>query len=399
MTDPITARTTPTAGTRHGVMVLVASVMPIMAIIALVPVLPMLLVEFADTPGSTFLVPIALTVPALCVALFSPVAGWLSDRVGRKNLLVWSLLLYALFGILPWFMDELLPIIGARIALGIVEAVIMTVATVLIGDYYEGERREKWISLQVTASAVAAIVLIAASGALAEFLGSRGPFLLYLLAIPAAIAVALVLFEPTRARSSQSEAGHASVFKAMIPLLLTTLFAGTSFYTVIVQLGPILQISGDVAPLAIGLIGAVCNLAVGIGAFIFHKSRGGAGPGMLALGLIVGAVGYAGISMSSELAAVTGFILLVYIGSGILLANLLAWTMHSLPPEVRGRGMGMWTGSFFLGQFVAPLLAAAVTARTGSLATTLLVYAVASALAALIAIGYARSRTAVPKSA
>ena len=84
----ITTQAKPTAGTRHGIMILATSIMPVMAIIALVPVLPMLLKEFASVKGHPFLVPIALTVPALCVALFSPVAGWLSDRLGRKNLLV-----------------------------------------------------------------------------------------------------------------------------------------------------------------------------------------------------------------------------------------------------------------------------------------------------------------------
>lgn len=385
MTDPTSANMPQIAGTRHGIMILVASVMPVMAIIALVPVLPLLMKEFSGTDGSAFLVPIALTVPALCVALFSPLAGWLSDRLGRKNLLVASLLLYAGFGIIPWFLDDLLQIIGARIALGIVEAIIMTVATVLIGDYFEGERREKWISLQVSAAAISAIVLIAASGALAEALGSRGPFLLYLLAIPAAIAVWLILFEPAVTQSRQEAEGQSFPFAAMLPLVLTTLFVGISFYTAIVQLGPILQISGDVPPIAIGLIGAVCNLAVGLGAFVFHKSGRQAGTGLLALGMVVSALGFAGASVSGSLAMIGAFIVLAYVGSGIMLPNMLTWTMTKLSPQMRGRGMGLWTGAFFLGQFLAPVAATAVTGLTGALATTLMVYAAALAVAAIVA--------------
>jgi MFS family permease len=124
------------ATTRHGVILLMAAVMPIMAIISLVPVLPLLLQEFESTPGSQFLVPIALTVPALCVALFSPLAGWLSDRVGRKKLLVTALLLYAAAGILPLMLSQLTHIIASRVILGVAEAAIMTVATALIGDYF-----------------------------------------------------------------------------------------------------------------------------------------------------------------------------------------------------------------------------------------------------------------------
>lgn len=370
------------AATRHGIVVMICSVMPVMAIIALVPVLPLLLKEFAATPGHEVLVPVAMTAPALCVALFSPLAGWLADRAGRKHLLIGALLAYAAFGIIPMFLDDLAQILAARIALGLVEAVIMTVSTVLIGDYFEGERRERWISAQVGSASISAIILIAASGALAEVFGSRGPFLLYLLAIPAALAAALVLYEPRAIKAISSAEQPRFPLAVVLPLALITVFVGVSFYIVIVQLGPILQISGDVAPIAIGLIGAGCNIAVTIGAIAFHKSGREAGAGLLALGLAISAIGYAGAGLSGSLPLIAASLILASIGSGIMLPNMLTWTMQSLPPQSRGRGMGLWTGAFFLGQFLAPVVAAALTGATGGLATTLIVFAAALAIAA-----------------
>jgi MFS family permease len=375
-----------TAGTRHGVMILIASVMPVMAIIALVPVLPLLLREFADVSGSEFLVPIAMTVPALCVAVFSPVAGWLSDRLGRKNLLVGSMVLYAVFGIIPWFLDDLFQIIGARIALGAVEAMIMTVATTLIGDYFEGEKRERWIALQVAAASLSAIVLIAMGGILGEMLGSRGPFLMYLLALPAAAATAGILFEPAAAKAGGTRAEARFPLGAIAPLVLTTLFVGVIFYTIIVQLGPILEIPAPVSPGVIGMIGAACNCAVGIGSLVFHKGKQHVGFRLLAVGLVFAAVGYAGASLGTTLPVIAAFVILASIGSGMMLPNMLTWTMSRLPPQMRGRGMGLWTGAFFLGQFLAPLLAAAVTGMTGAMAATLLAYATTIAVAAVIAL-------------
>lgn len=372
----------PTAETRHGIVVMICSVMPVMAIIALVPVLPMLLEEFAATPGHAVLVPVAMTVPALCVALFSPLAGWLADRAGRKALLIVALLAYAAFGIVPMFLHDLGQIIAARIALGLVEAVIMTVSTVLIGDYFEGERREKWISVQVGSASISAIMLIALSGALAELFGSRGPFLLYLLAIPAALAAAVILYEPKVTKALPAAEDARFPFSVVLPLALTTVFVGVSFYVVIVQLGPILQISGDVPPIAIGLIGAVCNIAVTIGAVAFHKSGREAGAGLLCAGLAISAIGYAGAGLSSSLPLIAGSLIFASVGSGVMLPNMLTWTMRSLPPQSRGRGMGLWTGAFFLGQFLAPVVAAALTGATGGLATTLIVFAGALAIAA-----------------
>jgi len=379
------------AGKPQGFILLATAVLPIMAIVSLIPVLPLLLGEFADVPSSDFLVPIALTIPALCVALFSPLAGWLSDRVGRKHLMVGALVLYAVFGILPWFLDNLFQIIAARFALGVVEAVIMTLATVLIGDYFAGERRERWIAAQIAVGSVAAIILIAIGGLLGELLGSRGPFLLYLLALPIALVAAIGLFEPEATASDAEDKAGAFPFRIVLPLSLVTFGIGIVFYTVTVQLGPILETSGPVSPAQIGLIGALCNLAVAAGSFAFHRGRQNAGPTLLAIGLAVAGLGYAGVALVPSLFVLAAGAILVCFGSGLMLPNMLAWTMRSLPAPMRGRGMGLWTGSFFLAQFLAPLVLAAFTGLAGSLSLALIVYALAAAAGALAAFIKTRS--------
>ena len=379
------------AGKPQGFILLATAVLPIMAIVSLIPVLPLLLGEFANVPGSEFLVPMALTIPALCVALFSPLAGWLSDRIGRKQLMVWALVLYAAFGILPWFMEDLFQIIAARFALGVVEAVIMTLATVLIGDYFAGERRERWIALQIAVGSVAAIVLIAIGGLLGELLGSRGPFLLYLLALPIALIAALGLFEPAKAATEQARERHAFPYRVILPLAAITFAVGLIFYTVTVQLGPILETSGPVSPAQIGLFGALCNVAVAIGSFAFHRSSNSAGPKLLSVGLAVASLGYAGVVLAPGLFAMAGFAALVCFGSGLMLPNMLAWAMRSLPAAMRGRGMGLWTGSFFLAQFLAPLVLAAFSGLAGNLSQALMIYAFIAGIGAVLAMLSARS--------
>ncbi|MEN7536695.1 MFS transporter [Aurantiacibacter flavus] len=380
------------AGKRQGFILLATAVLPIMAIVSLIPVLPLLLGEFAGVPGNEFLVPMALTIPALCVALFSPVAGWLSDRIGRKQMMIWSLLLYAAFGILPWFLDDLFQIIAARFALGMVEAVIMTLATVLIGDYFAGERRERWIALQIAVGSVAAIVLIALGGLLGELLGSRGPFLLYLLALPIALVAAIGLFEPAKAAIGPADARQAFPYRVILPLAVITFGVGIIFYTVSVQLGPILEASRPVSPAQIGLFGALCNVAVAIGSFAFHRSSKRAGPKLLSFGLAVASVGYAGVVLAPDLFLMAAFAALVCFGSGLMLPNMLAWTMRSLPAAMRGRGMGLWTGSFFLAQFLAPLLLAAFSGLAGSLTQALMIYAFVAGIGAVLAMFSAKSK-------
>lgn len=376
------------ASTRHGVILMLTAVMPTMAIIALVPVLPLLLREFAAVPGSAVLVPMALTVPALCVALFSPLAGWMSDRLGRKRLLIGALVCYAGFGLLPLLLASLPAILAARVALGVTEAVIMTVATALVGDYFEGERRERWVSIQIATASLSAIVLIAAGGALGEVLGSRGPFWLYLLALPVAAAGALTLFEPDRVRPAQRPA-DAQATRGIAGLVAITFGLGLLFYTIIVQLGPVIVATGVTSPALIGLAGAAANMGVMAGSLLFGRLKAAPGQRLLALGLPMVALGYVGVALSPDYYLTAASAVVICIGNGLMLPTMLAWVLRRLPPETRGRGTGIWTGAFFLAQFVAPILAAGLSGLLGGLSHSFLFFAAAAALSAGVALARA----------
>ena len=381
------------ASTRHGVILMLTAVMPTMAIIALVPVLPLLMREFGSVPGAAVLVPMALTIPALCVALFSPVAGWLSDRVGRKRLLIGALIGYAGFGLLPLILDDLHQILIARVALGVTEAVIMTVATALVGDYFVGERRERWVSIQIAVASVSAIVLIAAGGALGEALGSRGPFWLYLLALPVAIAAAIILFEPAKTSPAASAASGAA--QGIAGLVAITFGLGLLFYTIIVQLGPVIEATGVTSPAMIGLAGAAANLGVMVGSMLFGRWKALPGERLLAIGLPLVAIGYVGIALSSDFYLTAIAAIVICIGNGLMLPTMLAWVLRRLPPATRGRGTGLWTGAFFLAQFVAPIVAAMLSGVFGGLPGVFLFFAAAAALGA----GAALLRRSPPTSA
>ncbi len=373
------------ASTRHGVVLLLAAVMPPMAIISLVPVLPLLMSEFRDVKGSEFLVPIAITVPALCVALFSPVAGWISDSLGRKNFLFVTLLLYAAIGVMPYFLADLIYIIWARVGLGIAEAAIMTLASALIGDYFSGKERERWVGLQFAVVSLSAIVLIALGGLLGELFGSRGPFLLYLLALPVALLVAIVLFEPDRGSDEIAAASVSLPLGRVFPLLLTTLFIGIAFYTVIVNLGEILGLTAEVSPGQIGAIGAGSNLSVAVGTILFRRFHGASGALLVLVGLSLSTIGYLGAGLSESLWVTSVAVVVACLGFGVLLPTMLTWMLQILPTSVRGRGTGLWTGVFFFGQFVAPLLTAALQSQLGGLAMVLLLFAALCAAGVMLA--------------
>jgi MFS family permease len=380
------------ASTKQGIVLMLAAVLPVMAVASLIPVLPLLMQEFAAVKGSEFLVPIAITVPALCVAIFSPLAGWVSDRIGRKNLLLGAFIAYAAIGILPFFLADIKHIIASRVLLGLSEATIMTVATALIGDYFQGERREKWVAMQVGVASVSAILLIGISGILGETLGSRGPFLLYLLALPIALVSAFVLFEPVVQEDTQSTNLEGFPFKEILPLVGITLGVSLLFYTVVVKLGPILLLTALVTPAVIGAAGAAANMGHVGGAALFGRFKRASGPSLLTAGLALNALGYFGLSESASLYFSIACTVCAGLGAGIMLPTMLTWTMRILPPVFRGRGTGIWTGTFFLGQFIAPIIAVPLEAAFGGLANLLVIYGALALIGAIVAFVVSRAQ-------
>lgn len=373
------------ASTKHGIILVLAAIMPPMAIITLIPILPLLTDEFSAVQGAAFLVPIALTIPALCVALFSPVAGWISDKLGRKPVLISALIIYGLVGLIPYFLTDLFQIIGARVVLGLAEAAIMTVATALIADYFKGKARQRWISIQIACVSLSAIVLIAVGGLLGEFLGSRGPFILYLVALPIAFVAACVLYEPLKG-DKESNAGSVGVpWARLMPLLFTTLLVGVVFYTIIVKLGEVLALAEDVSPAIIGGIGAGANLGMALGSMAFGRFKGASGPQLITIGFTLSTIGYCGSALSNSLLFTSIAIFIACFGFGMLLPTMLNWILSVLPKNIIGRGTGLWTGAFFLGQFTAPIIVTALQSQVGQLENVLMIYAGLSFAGAIFA--------------
>ncbi len=116
-------------------------ILPILAIVALAPTLPTLIGHFNDVPNAPTLVSLLLVVPALCIELFGGVAGWLTDRFGRRILMLGAMLLYGLAGLAPFAVQSYQAVLAGRVMLGIAEAFILTIGNALLADYFAKEEQ------------------------------------------------------------------------------------------------------------------------------------------------------------------------------------------------------------------------------------------------------------------
>jgi MFS family permease len=380
----------PRAGALQGILLLLPMTMAVMGLVVLVPVLPQLMDHFHAVPGVDFLVPLMLTLPALCVALLAPVAGTVVDFFGRRRTLIWGLVFYAIFGVLPMFLDSLSTIIASRVALGIVEAAIVTASTTLIGDYFHGESRKRWLANQTALASLSSIVLALLGGALGN-LGWRGPFLAYAVSLVYVVGLALWTWEPQKSEQPAAELsvpGARFPWRALLPVAILAIFGGVMFFMMQIQVSNVLSdYYGIKSANALGGYSALAGLCVALGTLLYRGVM--RFPSPLQLLVAFGLLGTSYVMMNHSLSVTAFAVWLVVnqLGSGMLLPILVVMAMATLPFEVRGRGTGLFMSGWWLGQPLSTQLAALVrNLNGGDLPATLQFFGVLCLVAAAIAL-------------
>lgn len=152
-------------------LLMLAALLPIMGTLTMLPVMPILFGHFAAQPHAQLLVPMIIILPAVSMALLAPLAGMVGDRLSRRRLLIAATGVYAVFGLLPVMLDDLHTILLARLVMGIADAFILTTANALIGDYFAGEARSKWLAVQSGMGSVLSTLIVLGAGLLGTLVG------------------------------------------------------------------------------------------------------------------------------------------------------------------------------------------------------------------------------------
>lgn len=380
-----------TAGFLQAALLIIGSCLPVMAAVLIAPVLPKMQASYAALPHVDILVPVMLTVPSLVLGLMSPFAGALVDRIGRKRLLLVAFLLYGVAGTAPLWLRSLYAIIGSRALVGLAEAAIMTSCTTLIGDYWDGAQRERLLTMQTVVSSIAATCFFMSGGALGEQ-GWRAPFVLYAVGFVLWLPALWFLHEP-RFSESITDATIAQEDDSTFPLVAIcavcaiTLVSAVCFYLVPVHLSFLLDGLGVHSTERIGQAIGISSVATVIGAAGYPVlARLGVGR-HLALAFALMCAGFLWLSHVTEYQTVVLAASVACLGAGAVIPTLVNWMMRTVSFAQRGRGTGAFLASFFLGQFICPLVVLGIKAATnGSLAAAIGSMGFAAGAATIIAL-------------
>ncbi|HCJ11110.1 MAG TPA: MFS transporter [Clostridiales bacterium] len=173
-------------------MVFGVTLFAVMGVSSIAPALPKVVEAFGLEEAEVGLLITAFTLPGV---LLTPFAGVVADRLGRKRVLVPSLLLFGLAGGLCAFTRRLDVLLALRVVQGTGAAALGSLSTTLIGDLWEGPARARAMGLNASVLSLGTAVYPLVGGGLAV-VGWNWPFLLPWLALPFGVIVARRLESP-----------------------------------------------------------------------------------------------------------------------------------------------------------------------------------------------------------
>lgn len=395
MTSSATVNSIPTKAT-----LLLASTLTVMAGATIAPSLPQMQKHFAGVENVDLWVRLVLTIPALLIALSSPLVGVAVDRLGRKPLLIFSAAVYGLAGSSGYILNSLPTIILGRMALGCAVAGIMVSATTLIADYYQGATRANFMGLQAAFMGFGGVLFLSGGGFVAD-LNWRFPFLIYLFAWLLLPLMIYCLWEPRRSSpSSESKASSDRASEVQTPVKLLTLVYFTAvltqiiFYLIPVQIPFYLKSIVNANASQSGLAIAFCTLFSATASMNFGRVKKKLDfISTLALSLGLMGIGYSLIGISNSYGGVLVGLAIAGLGLGLLMPNLNLWVSSEVPDTIRGRVLGGLTTFFFLGQFLSPIATQPIS-KNLSLALT---YSLAGGLLLVLGLAFAALKQQVIK--
>lgn len=366
------ASSSATVGTRRvSVAVAAAGLSSFALLYAPQPVLPQLASAYELDPGTASLA-IGVATAALAVAVL-PLA-WFAGAVGRRRVIVWSVVLSALIGLLLPLAPSFPVLLGMRAVQGVAIAGFAGVAAAYLADALGTARLAGAVGAMIAGNSVGGMLGRLGAGFAAEPLGWHGA-----LAAVAAVSLACALFTATTLPRDPRTAGSR---RAAAPADTGTR-AGTGVRVTLVV--PVV-----VGALGMGAFVALYNaagfrlaapplsLAPAAASLVFLSyamgtaSSAAAGRLTARLGRRTALVTALAVTTAGSVLTVSASLPVVVAGFAVLTAGFFAahavanaWVTADAPPSTRGRAAGLYTLFYYLGSGAGGTAGAVVYGHAG----------------------------------
>jgi MFS family permease len=301
--------------------------------------------------------------PSLMIMVGAPLGGYFAERLGYRRTLLASLLVYGVTGSAGLVIDGFIPLLIARLILGVAGGTVMAVYLALAAAYYDGTARAKVLGFAVACSSIAGALALFLCGRLVDSAGWRGPFVLYLAGF-VTLAVAWVTVRGpfhTRIRVARvaGAPGPLRLIAQLWPVYLILLIMSVGTFTsssggpFLLKANGILAASDQGAILSAGSTPAIVTAAAYgfLRRWFSDRALMAVTAALQGLGLCFAVPLHNTVPLLLAF-AVTG------IGTGFKAPSTASVLMAEAPESVRAAAAGLSFSGIFLGQFLAPNLLA-----------------------------------------
>jgi len=289
-------------------------------------------------------------------ALLSPVGGYVSDRVSRRHVIAFSLLVWSAVTWMTGHVSTFNELVFARAVMGVSEAFYIPAALALIADFHRGPTRSRAVGLHQM-GIYAGIILGGFTGYVADApsLGWRWAFdVCGLVGIIYAVPLFLLLRNPPPSADAAAKPSPAQATRELFTntgyLLLVAYFTLPALAGWVVKdwMPDILKEQfglgqGKAGMSAVLYVQLASLVGVGVGGWLADRWMQRTDRGRIfvsALGMTFFLPALFGVGNAATLSAAVGFLMLFGLGWGFFDCNNMPILCQIVRPELRATGYG-----------------------------------------------------------
>ena len=322
--------------------------------------------------GNVFLVGVMLAANAVPRAFTGPITGFLTDRLGRKPMVLMGPVVRGITNVGQFFADDFLTFFVLEIVGQVGVAIWATSSNVLLSDVTRVESRGRVLALRSMATRLGFVAGPAVGGVLAATFGLESVFLLNGLSKIVIVVVVLTMVKETRpqeladARSAGRQGARLSFepfrHRTFAVVALATAMFAMSNAGVAQTLLPVHAV--DALALDEAVVGFLISLSSAL-AFLWAFPNGliadrfgrkwSLGPGLLMM-----AAASVALTVGDAYTALVVAAVFLGMGEAVGMGTSQTFAMDLAPPEKRGMYMGLSMLANSVGATAGPLLLAAL---------------------------------------
>lgn len=324
--------------------------------VAIAPALPQIAESVGGQIGGELTSQLIMTMPGISLAVCAPLVGLIASRMGLRQTLIASLVLYLLAGLAGAVLDNSILLAASRILVGAASAGVTTLAATIAGTLAPA-RRNHLLGLASAAAGAVSIVGFAGAGVLVDSFGWRASFLLYAAALPVLVAAILGVSRSYQEQPRDKVIFPLGAFRSLWFVYVAVFFVAIGIYAPTIQ-GPFMLGSQGVTRathqgLLLSIMALTSTVTSASYGWIAARIREDMLPGVMLAFTGIGLV------VMGTWSSATGFglgIALAGIGAGLAFPVLLSLFISRTTEYVRPHAIGLCYTLFYLAMFVAPMV-------------------------------------------